>query len=111
LDTLKSLRDMGNSVLVVEHDEEAILTADHVVDRGLGGGIHGGGVVAEGTPDEVMASPQSLTGQYLTGFKQIPSPKARRKPTRGRRLSVLGARAKNLQSTPGDSPLCVFTCI
>ena len=72
LDTLKSLRDMGNSVLVVEHDEEAILTADHVVDMGPGAGVHGGEVVAEGTPDEVMANPASLTGQYLTGFKQIP---------------------------------------
>jgi excinuclease ABC subunit A len=111
LDTLKSLRDMGNSVLVVEHDEEAILTADHVVDMGPGAGIHGGEVVAEGTPDEVMASPQSLTGQYLTGFKQIPSPKARRKPTRGRRLSVLGARANNLKNITVDIPLGLFTCI
>jgi excinuclease ABC subunit A len=111
LETLKSLRDMGNSVLVVEHDEEAILTADHVVDMGPGAGIHGGEVVAEGTPDEVMASPQSLTGQYLTGFKQIPSPKARRKPTRGRRLSVLGARANNLKNITVDIPLGLFTCI
>jgi excinuclease ABC subunit A len=111
LDTLKSLRDMGNSVLVVEHDEEAILTADHVVDMGPGAGIHGGEVVAEGTPDEVMASPQSLTGQYLTGFKQIPSPKARRKPTKGRRLSVLGARANNLKNITVDIPLGLFTCI
>ena len=65
------LRDLGNTVIVVEHDEEAILTADHVVDMGPGAGIHGGEVVAEGTPDEVMANPKSLTGQYLTGFKQI----------------------------------------
>ncbi len=111
LDTLKSLRDMGNSVLVVEHDEEAILTADHVVDMGPGAGIHGGEVVAEGTPDEVMGAPQSLTGQYLTGFKQIPSPKAQRKPTRGRRLSVLGARANNLKNITVDIPLGLFTCI
>ncbi|HKA99209.1 MAG TPA: excinuclease ABC subunit UvrA, partial [Methyloceanibacter sp.] len=111
LDTLKSLRDMGNSVLVVEHDEEAILTADHVVDMGPGAGIHGGEVVAEGTPDEVMAAPQSLTGQYLTGFKQIPSPKVRRKPTKGRRLSVLGARANNLKNITVDIPLGLFTCI
>ncbi len=74
LETLKSLRDMGNSVLVVEHDEEAILTADHVVDMGPGAGVHGGEIVAEGTPDEIMANPNSLTGQYLTGFKQIPLP-------------------------------------
>ncbi|HKQ56031.1 MAG TPA: excinuclease ABC subunit UvrA, partial [Methyloceanibacter sp.] len=111
LDTLKSLRDMGNSVLVVEHDEEAILTADHVVDMGPGAGIHGGEVVAEGTPDEVMASPQSLTGQYLTGFKQIAAPKVRRKPTRGRRLSVLGARANNLKNITVDIPLGLFTAI
>ncbi|MGH6803512.1 MAG: excinuclease ABC subunit UvrA, partial [Methyloceanibacter sp.] len=111
LETLKSLRDMGNSVLVVEHDEEAILTADHVVDMGPGAGIHGGEVVAQGTPDQVMASPESLTGQYLTGFKQIPSPKARRKPTRGRRLSVIGARANNLKSITVDIPLGLFTCV
>ena len=76
LETLKSLRDMGNTVLVVEHDEEAILTADHVVDMGPGAGVHGGEVVAEGTPEQVMANPNSLTGQYLTGFKQIPAPEA-----------------------------------
>jgi len=111
LETLKSLRDMGNSVLVVEHDEEAILTADHVVDMGPGAGIHGGEVVAEGTPDQVMANPESLTGQYLTGFKQIPSPKQRRKPTRGRRLTVLGARANNLKSITVDIPLGLFTCV
>jgi excinuclease ABC subunit A len=111
LETLKSLRDMGNSVLVVEHDEEAILTADHVVDMGPGAGIHGGEVVAEGTPEQVMANPKSLTGQYLTGFKQIPSPKARRKPTRGRRLTVIGARANNLKSITVDIPLGLFTCV
>ena len=82
LETLNRLRDLGNSVIVVEHDEEAILAANHVVDMGPGAGIHGGEVVAEGTPDEIMAAPQSLTGQYLTGFKQIPMPKERRKPMR-----------------------------
>ena len=111
LETLKSLRDMGNSVLVVEHDEEAILTADHVVDMGPGAGVHGGEVVAEGTPDEVMANPNSLTGQYLTGFKQIPSPKERRKPTRGRRLTVKGARANNLKDITVDVPLGLFTAV
>ncbi len=111
LDTLKSLRDMGNSVLVVEHDEEAILTADHVVDMGPGAGVHGGEVVAEGTPEQVMANPQSLTGQYLTGFKQIPSPKERRKPTRGRRLTVHGARANNLKNITVDVPLGLFTAV
>ncbi|MEX2165526.1 MAG: excinuclease ABC subunit UvrA [Methyloceanibacter sp.] len=111
LETLKSLRDMGNSVLVVEHDEEAILAADHVVDMGPGAGIHGGEVVAQGTPEEIMAAPASLTGQYLTGFKQIPSPKQRRKPTKGRRLSVLGARANNLKDITVDIPLGLFTCV
>ncbi len=111
LETLDRLRDLGNSVIVVEHDEEAILTADHVVDMGPGAGIHGGEVVAEGTPEEVMANPQSLTGQYLTGFKQIPMPKARRKPTRGRRLTVIGARANNLKNITVDIPLGLFTAV
>jgi excinuclease ABC subunit A len=111
LETLKALRDLGNSVLVVEHDEEAILTADHVVDMGPGAGIHGGEVVAEGTPAEVMANPSSLTGQYLTGFKQIPTPKERRKPTRGRRLTVKGARANNLKGITVDIPLGLFTAV
>jgi excinuclease ABC subunit A len=111
LDTLKALRDLGNSVLVVEHDEEAILTADHVVDMGPGAGIHGGEVVAQGTPDEIMRAPESLTGQYLTGLKQIPSPKERRKPTRGRRLTVHGARANNLKNITIDIPLGLFTTV
>jgi excinuclease ABC subunit A len=111
LDTLKSLRDMGNSVLVVEHDEEAILTADHVVDMGPSAGVHGGEVVAQGTPEQVMANPESLTGQYLTGFKQIPSPKERRKPTKGRRLTVHGARANNLKNITVDVPLGLFTAV
>ena len=111
LETLDRLRDLGNSVIVVEHDEEAILTADHVVDMGPGAGIHGGEVVAEGTPEEVMANPASLTGQYLTGFKQIPMPKARRKPTRGRRLSVIGARANNLKNITVDIPIGLFTAV
>jgi excinuclease ABC subunit A len=111
LDTLKSLRDMGNSVLVVEHDEEAILTADHVVDMGPGAGVHGGEVVAEGTPEQVMANPESLTGQYLNGFKQIPAPKERRKPTRGHRLTVHGARANNLKNITVGVPLGLFTAV
>ena len=111
LETLKALRDLGNSVLVVEHDEEAILTADHVVDMGPGAGVHGGEVVAEGTPAQVMANPQSLTGQYLTGFRQIPLPKERRKPTKGRRLSVIGARANNLKNINVDIPLGLFTSV
>ena len=111
LETLDRLRDLGNSVIVVEHDEEAILTADHVVDMGPGAGIHGGEVVAEGTPEQVMANPQSLTGQYLTGFKQIPMPKERRKPTSGRRLTVIGARANNLKNITVDIPLGLFTAV
>ena len=111
LETLERLRDLGNTVIVVEHDEEAILAADHVVDMGPGAGIHGGEVVAEGTPDEVMANPNSLTGQYLTGFKQIPAPKQRRKPVKGRRLTVHGARANNLKNITVDIPLGLFTCV
>ncbi len=111
LETLNRLRNLGNSVIVVEHDEEAILTADHVVDMGPGAGVHGGEVVAQGTPEEVMASPDSLTGQYLTGFRQIPLPKERRKPTKGRRLSVIGARANNLKNITADIPLGLFTAI
>ena len=98
-------------MIVVEHDEEAILTADHVVDMGPGAGIHGGEVVAEGTPEQVMANPSSLNGQNLTGFKQIPLPKERRKPTRGRRLSVIGARANNLKNITVDIPLGLFTAV
>ena len=80
LETLKHLRDIGNTVIVVEHDEDAILSADHVVDIGPGAGIHGGHIVAQGTPDEIMASADSITGQYLTGVRQIPMPRKRRKP-------------------------------
>jgi excinuclease ABC subunit A len=111
LETLDRLRDLGNSVIVVEHDEEAILTADHVVDMGPGAGVHGGEVVAEGTPEQVMANPESLTGQYLTGFRQIPMPKERRKPARGRRLTVVGARANNLKNITVDIPLGLFTAV
>src|SRR6476659_3647954 len=111
LETLDRLRDLGNSVIVVEHDEEAILTADHVVDMGPGAGIHGGEVVAQGTPEQVMAAPESLTGQYLTGFKQIPMAKERRKPTRGRKLTVIGARANNLKNITVDVPIGLFTAV
>ena len=82
LETLKHLRDIGNTVIVVEHDEDAILTADYVVDIGPGAGIHGGQIVAQGTPDDIMASSDSITGQYLTGVRQIPMPKVRRKQQR-----------------------------
>ncbi|MGD9026761.1 MAG: excinuclease ABC subunit UvrA [Methyloceanibacter sp.] len=111
LDTLKHLRDLGNSVVVVEHDEDAILESDHVVDMGPGAGAHGGQVVAEGTPKQIMQSPDSLTGQYLVGMKQIPLPKERRKPRRGKTLTVKGARSNNLKDIDVSIPLGLFTCV
>ena len=111
LETLKHLRDLGNTVLVVEHDEDAILTADYVVDIGPGAGVHGGQIVAQGTPDEVMANPDSLTGEYLTGIRQIPLPKQRRVAAKGKRLKVTGARENNLKSITAEIPLGVFTCV
>jgi len=110
LETLKHLRDIGNTVIVVEHDEDAILSADYVVDIGPGAGIHGGNVVAQGTPDDIMASSESVTGQYLTGVRQIPMPKKRRKPT-PKSLKVVGARANNLKDVTAAIPLGLFTCI
>ena len=111
LETLKHLRDLGNTVIVVEHDEDAIQSADFVVDMGPGAGIHGGEVVAEGPPAKIMASPESLTGQYLTGFKQIPVPKKRRKADKGRELRVTGARENNLKDLDVTIPLGTFTCV
>ena len=107
LETLKHLRDIGNTVIVVEHDEDAILSADHVVDIGPGAGIHGGHIVAQGTPDEIMASADSVTGQYLTGVRQIPMPRKRRKPN-GKALKVVGARANNLKDVTAEIPLGVL---
>jgi excinuclease ABC subunit A len=111
LDTLKRLRDLGNSVIVVEHDEEAIVSADYVVDMGPGAGIHGGEVVAVGSPQEIMAAGDSLTGQYLTGAKQIPIPSDRRPVSEQRRLTVTGARAHNLKTITASIPLSTFTCV
>jgi excinuclease ABC subunit A len=111
LETLHRLRDLGNTVIVVEHDEDAIRTADYVVDIGPGAGVHGGRVVAQGTPDEIMANPASLTGKYLTGELAIPVPARRRKPEKGRRLRVAGARANNLKNVSVDIPLGVLTCV
>jgi excinuclease ABC subunit A len=108
--TLKHLRDIGNTVIVVEHDEDAIRTADHVIDMGPGAGVHGGEVVALGTPDEVMANPNSLTGQYLTGFRQVPLPAARRKGN-GKKLRVIGAKGNNLQNVTAEVPLGTLTCV
>jgi excinuclease ABC subunit A len=111
LATLRRLRDIGNSVIVVEHDEDAIRAADHLVDMGPGAGIHGGRVVAEGTPEQVMANPDSLTGQYLTGRRQVPLPTVRRKPKKGRWLKVIGARTNNLRNVTAEIPLGVLTCV
>jgi excinuclease ABC subunit A len=111
LETLKHLRDIGNTVIVVEHDEDAILTADHVVDIGPGAGVHGGQVVAQGTPDDIMADPNSLTGQYLTGVRQVPVPKNRRTRDAQRTLKVIGARGNNLKNVTAEIPLGLLTCI
>jgi excinuclease ABC subunit A len=111
LETLKHLRDIGNTVIVVEHDEDAILAADHVVDIGPGAGVHGGRIVAQGTPADVMANPQSLTGQYLTGAKEIPVPGHRRERDAARVLRVVGARANNLKNVTAEILLGLFTCI
>ncbi|HEV2161048.1 MAG TPA: excinuclease ABC subunit UvrA [Stellaceae bacterium] len=110
LATLKRLRDLGNSVLVVEHDEEAIRAADFLIDMGPAAGIHGGKVVAIGTPDEVMKSPDSVTAAYLTGRKRIELPAQRRHGT-GKALTVVGARANNLQNIKAAFPLGALTCI
>ncbi|KAA5599205.1 excinuclease ABC subunit UvrA [Blastochloris sulfoviridis] len=110
LKTLERLRDLGNTVIVVEHDEDAIREADYVVDVGPGAGIHGGRIVAQGTPAEIMADPKSLTGQYLTGAKSIAVP-ARRKPDPARMLKLVGARANNLKNVTAEIPLGLFTCI
>ncbi|WP_394367200.1 excinuclease ABC subunit UvrA, partial [Prosthecodimorpha hirschii] len=111
LDTLKHLRDIGNTVIVVEHDEDAILAADYVVDVGPGAGIHGGRIIAEGTPTEILADPASLTGQYLSGAREIPIPARRRKIDKARRLRVVGARGNNLKSVTADVPLGTLTCV
>lgn len=111
LDTLKHLRDIGNTVLVVEHDEDAILTADYVVDIGPAAGIHGGQVVAEGTPQQIMDNPASLTGKYLSGELGVAVPAERRKPTKGKEIKVIGARGNNLKNVTASVPLGVFTAV
>jgi excinuclease ABC subunit A len=111
LDTLKRLRDLGNSVLVVEHDEEAILAADHVVDMGPGAGEHGGRIVAEGPPSAIKASEASLTGQYLVGRRAIAVPSARRKPDAERMLVLRGARGNNLRAVDLELPVGLFVCV
>jgi excinuclease ABC subunit A len=109
LDTLKRLRDIGNTVLVVEHDEETILEADHLIDMGPGAGVHGGEVVAQGTPAEVMRNPASLTGRYLSGELSIEVPGKRRKGTK--QLRIIGASENNLKDVTVEIPLGTMTCV
>ncbi|MEM6639579.1 MAG: excinuclease ABC subunit UvrA [Pseudomonadota bacterium] len=111
LDTLFHLRDLGNTVLIVEHDEEAILSADHVVDIGPGAGVHGGQVVAEGTPKQVVSNPASLTGQFLSGRRRIDVPETRRTPKRGQYITIEGASGNNLKNVSTKIPLGLMTCV
>ncbi len=110
LETLKRLRDLGNTVIVVEHDEDAIRAADHVVDLGPGAGVHGGEIVAQGKLEDILSNPDSLTGQYLTGTRKIEVPAKRRKGN-GLNITVHGARANNLRNVTAAIPLGTFTCI
>ena len=111
LETLKHLRDLGNTVIVVEHDEDAIRTADHVVDIGPGAGVHGGTIISSGAPDHIMNDNESLTGQYLNGTLEVPLPKNRRKPDTNRQIEVIGAKANNLKNISAQIPLGLMTCI
>ncbi|MBU3077753.1 excinuclease ABC subunit UvrA [Sphingomonas quercus] len=110
LETLRRLRDLGNTVIVVEHDEDAIRTADHIVDMGPGAGVHGGAVVAEGSLADILANPASLTGDYLSGRRAVEVPAKRRKGT-GKKLTVRGATANNLKDVTASIPLGTFTCV
>ncbi|EGQ8284189.1 excinuclease ABC subunit A [Vibrio parahaemolyticus] len=111
LKTLTHLRDLGNTVLVVEHDEDAIRCADHVIDIGPGAGVHGGNVVAEGTMDEIIANPNSLTGQYLSGAKEIAVPKERTPRDPKKTVELLGAKGNNLKNVDLSIPVGLFSCI
>lgn len=111
LETLKNLRDLGNTVIVVEHDEDAILAADYVLDIGPKAGIHGGEIVAEGTPKKIMTTKKSITGQYLTGKKFIAPPKNRRISDPNRQITVKGARENNLKNITASIPMGLFTCL
>ena len=108
--TLKNLRDLGNTVIVVEHDEDTMRAADYIVDIGPGAGVHGGEVVCCGTADDIMNCEESVTGQYLSGKKVIPVPKERRKPD-GRYLKIVGAAENNLKGIDAEIPLGLFTCV
>ncbi|WP_454714698.1 excinuclease ABC subunit UvrA [Caulobacter segnis] len=111
LTSLQGLRDLGNSVLVVEHDEEAILTADYVIDMGPAAGVHGGEIVAEGKPADIMANPKSVTGMYLTGAREIEVPEQRRPISKKKMLRVIGATGNNLKNVTAEIPVGTFTCI
>ncbi|UCI17180.1 excinuclease ABC subunit UvrA [Mesorhizobium sp. B2-1-8] len=111
LDTLKHLRDIGNTVIVVEHDEDAILHADYVVDMGPAAGIHGGEIIAQGTPQQVMANPNSITGKYLSGALEVATPAIRREAKKNRRLKIVGARGNNLKNVTAEIPLGTFTAV
>ena len=110
LETLKRLRDLGNTVIVVEHDEDAIRLADHVVDVGPGAGMHGGHIVAQGTPSDIMNNPNSLTGKYLTGELSVDIPE-RKPPNHRRTIKVINARGNNLKNVSAEIPLGLFTCV
>jgi excinuclease ABC subunit A len=109
--TLHRLRDLGNTVLVVEHDEDAIRHADHVVDLGPGAGVHGGQIIAQGTPEEIAANPDSITGQYLSGKREIAIPPMRTPVQEGRHLRIVNARGNNLKGVTVEIPLGVMTCV
>ena len=111
LETLTRLRDLGNTVIIVEHDEDAILAADYVVDIGPGAGVHGGEIIAEGTPAKIKSAKKSLTGQYLSGTRSIPVPTKRREAYLGRHLRVVEASGNNLKNVTTDIPLGTFTCV
>jgi excinuclease ABC subunit A len=111
LTTLKALRDIGNTVIVVEHDEEAILDADYVVDLGPGAGVHGGHVIARGTPKDILASAESLTGQYLSGRREIALPRARTPRDPEKVIRIIGATGNNLRKVTAEIPLGLFTCV
>jgi excinuclease ABC subunit A len=111
LDTLKRLRDIGNTVIVVEHDQDAIEHADHVVDIGLGAGEHGGRIIAQGTPEDIRNAPESLTGQYLTGRRRIEVPGLRHKPDPKRLLGIEGARGNNLKDVAVNVPVGLLVCV
>ncbi len=111
LDTLRRLRGLGNTVIVVEHDEDAIWAADYVVDVGPGAGVHGGEIVARGTPAEIAANPASLTGQFLSGERTVAIPSRRRAAEPGRELTIVGARGNNLKDVTATIPLGLFTCV